>query len=98
MRRDERAAIAAAHEGIPLATAGEVGYTMGGTRWIGVGAKWFYQGMPAHPAYCKGRNVRLIAEREHGMRRALFAKLWRGVVKDMLAAGALCVRVRVVGG
>jgi hypothetical protein len=95
----EVAAIHAAHLGIPLAMAPDVGFTMGGTRWIGGGGNpWFYQGLRAHAAYCKGRNVRLIAEREHGMRRALFARLWRQVVKELIAAGARCVHVKVIGG
>lgn len=84
--------------GIPLVTAGEAALTMGGTRWIRAGGRWFYQGMEAHPVYCEGRNVALVAERESGMRRETFHALWRGVVKEMLRAGAKCVRVKVVGG
>ena len=98
MSAEEHNARIAAHLGIPLATAGDVGYTMGGTRWIRIGAHWWYQGMEPHPAYCEGRNVVLVAERERGMTREEFAGLWRRLVEDMLRAGARCVRVRVIGG
>lgn len=98
MSAAERNARIAAHLGIPLATAGDVGLTVGSTQWIWTGVRWWYSGMKPHPAYCEGRNVVLVAERERGMMREEFAGLWRRVVADMLRAGARCVRVRVIGG
>jgi hypothetical protein len=44
---DNHAALIAAMEGIPLACAGKIGYTVGGTRWFQVGKSWHYDGMPA---------------------------------------------------
>lgn len=85
----------AAQEGIPLVCAGEIGFTMGGSRWTKVCDRWFYEGLDAR--ICHGCNVLLIAERESGMRREAFAKLWRGVVKDIMRV-AKCVRVKVIGG
>lgn len=99
MSKAEAAARRAAMMGIPLATAGEVGYAMGGTRWIGDGdSRWFYKGVPINAPMCRGHNVALVAERERGMPRKVFATLWRQVVKDMLRAGAKCVRIKVIGG
>lgn len=88
----EQQAIRAAHKGIPLACAGEIGFTMGGTRWLGVGGHWFYQGLQARLIH--GDNVILIATPEEGMSDEVFAKLWRDVVRDLMR-GAKCVRVRV---
>jgi len=90
---DNHAALIAAMEGIPLACAGNIGYTMGGTRWLHVGKSWHYDGMPASMG--AGCNVTLVAAPETGMPPEVFAKLWRAAVRDLMRR-AKCVRVRVV--
>lgn len=92
MTSDESRAMHAAHEGIPLACAGEIGFTMGGTRWLRMGSHWFYEGMP--PWMVDGCNTTLVAVPEAGMSSEEFGRLWRGVVRDLMRV-ARCVRVRV---
>ncbi len=78
---------------IPLAASGS--RVTGGTRWIDAGA-WFDQGVPAWLA--EGSDVCLVAAPEPGMDAPTFAKLWRRKVREMLAGGARCVRVRLCEG
>ena len=79
---------------IPLAATGS--RVTGGTRWIGVSAQWFDQGIPTWLA--DRADVDLVASPERDMDAETFAKLWRRKVREMLAGGARCVRVRLCEG